>query len=420
MGADSERVLVVSDLHLGDKGSLEDFHHDEAFTAFLAAYGKLGNTRLILNGDFIDYLQIQPLGALTVPTAVNKTESAFEQHGPVLRALATFSRTGNRVTVVEGNHDIELLFPKVREAFRSAFHAAGGDLGKLEFADSVVADYPYFHIEHGHQADRLNRFDYSALLANEKTETLSFPWGSRFVHRVFNNVEPEYPFIDKIRPESAAALILYLVDRKLFRTVFIPFMGLETEDWLGRLRLASLAQPQAGAKGPSGEDPLGGFASEWTDMFDSLETLEYYGPAAASDAAAKGKVIDSVVSEFIVRLNESAQKRRNSKTAYDAVAAKKCIERTGAQLVVYGHTHHAGRLVLGDGKSYINSGTWTPLLDLPTKMGTREWLQKLASPGNYPVTNMPSFVDIVRDGTHQRAELMYWDPRSNTTVPGGY
>src|SRR5215471_825452 len=123
MGADSERVLVVSDLHLGDKGSLEDFHHDEAFAAFAAAYGKLGNTRLILNGDFIDYLQIQPLGALTVLAAVTKTKSVFDEHRSVLLALANFSRAGNRVTVVEGNHDIELLFPKVREAFRNAFHA---------------------------------------------------------------------------------------------------------------------------------------------------------------------------------------------------------------------------------------------------------------------------------------------------------
>ena len=309
MATDSGRVVVVSDLHLGDKGSLEDFHHDESFAVFAAAYGNLGNTRLILNGDFIDYLQIQPLGALTVPAAVTKTKSVFDQHGPVLQALANFSRTGNRVTLVEGNHDIELLFPKVREAFRSAFHAAGGDVEKLEFADSVVADYPYFHIEHGHQADRLNQFDYRALLANEKTETLNFPWGSRFVHRVFNNVEPDYPFIDKVRPESAAALILYLVDQKLFRTLFIPFMGLEIEDWLGRLRLASLTQPQADAKGPSGEEPLGAFATEWTDMFDSLQTLEYYFPAAASDAAAKGKVVDSVVSELIVRLNENAQRR---------------------------------------------------------------------------------------------------------------
>jgi|SRR5579871_392276 len=412
------RTLVVSDLHLGDRGSLEDFYQDEAFAAFTAFYGKAGNAQLILNGDFIDYLQVQPLGALTVPAAVEKTRVVLERHGVVLKALADFTSAGNRLTVVEGNHDIELLFPKVRDAIRGALKEAGGDLEWFELTRSVVAEYPYFHIEHGHQADRLNRFDYGALLSNERTEALNLPWGSRFVHRVFNSIEPDYPFIDKIRPESAAALILYLVDRPLFRTLFVPFMGLKVEDWMGQLRLARSVAPDAYGKGSDCDGVWNAFAAQWSELWDFLERLERYG-SQPSSGGAKG-ISDEAVSEIILSLNEAAKRPINSRTAYDAVAARKLAEQTGVQLIVYGHTHHAGRIDFGKGQSYINSGTWTALLNLPAKRETQAWLRKLGASENYPTINMPSFVEIRRDGPYQEAQLQYWDPRSNTVVAGGY
>src|SRR5207245_5652872 len=54
-------TLVVSDLHLGAEASLDDFYSDDDFADFLRYHAERHpEIHLIINGDWIDYLQIDP------------------------------------------------------------------------------------------------------------------------------------------------------------------------------------------------------------------------------------------------------------------------------------------------------------------------------------------------------------------------
>ena len=191
----SNRYLVVSDLHLGDvenhpdgwkahKASrfvpddglrelLEEFveeaHEDEALT-------------LVLNGDVFDFDLVTavpspprwPLRRVerscgmdaTEEKSVWKLEHILADHGVFLGALAALAAAGHTIVYVMGNHDRELHFPAVREAFVSAICAAGEERG-LVVPEAPVRFEPWFfyvpgevYAEHGQQYDFYCSFRY--------------------------------------------------------------------------------------------------------------------------------------------------------------------------------------------------------------------------------------------------------------------
>jgi UDP-2,3-diacylglucosamine pyrophosphatase LpxH len=419
------KVVVISDLHLGDNAYLEDFSADSAFLAFLHWYAKEPETHLILNGDTIDFLQTQPLGAYTLHSAPAKVRAVAGAHPLAMQALADFTQAGNQISVLEGNHDIEFLFDAPRKAFLHCLTAAGADASRIRFQRSTLVEAPHYHIEHGHQADRLNRFDYDNLLLDRHIESLNYPWGSYFVHRVFNHVEPEYRFIDKIRPESAAALLLRLVDPDRFHRFILPFLGLKLEDViedrLDKLRLAAVrVRPMADflMKGASGEDDaLAAFSADWAPVLDDLVLLENEKPRVSSgEFVSKGRVSDFMLEKLIVHLQNSSHQAIQRSAEYVAAAANRSYF-SKAKVVVFGHTHHALRHNLPDGAHYLNSGTWTPLLRIPDREPGRDWVEQLKTRKNYPTISRPSFVEIAIEGQHTMARLMSWNPEGGYAVP---
>ena len=413
------RLLVVSDLHLGDNGSLEDFTCDQAFADLLNEYGPKGPTELVLNGDIVDFLQVQPLGALTVDAAPLKLETIFSRHPLVMPALARFANRGNTITLIEGNHDIEFLFPKVREKFVELYTTAGGEAARLQYSKLSRVEYPHVHIEHGHQYDEVNSFDYGNLFTQETTGTLRLPWGSRFVLRVFNNVEPRFRFIDKVRPEKAAALLLFLLDRDLFVENAIPLLGLTVEGWLNQIRMDFLKRPTSGwiPKGETSElpwDVIDALNESLNDMM-ILEQTRTIDEALISKGAG-----GSAARRIIERLNSGWKSSLSKANSYDVRAAEQITKEGPAQFVIFGHTHHAGVKRFASGCHYINSGTWTPLLDFPYAKDTDQWLIDAMDAAKYPVTNSPTFVrvQIVEDSCN--AELMTWNAARRCAEPAGY
>ncbi|MFY9561221.1 MAG: hypothetical protein WAQ52_13385 [Terriglobales bacterium] len=249
-------LLVISDLHLSEgirphskKYSLkEDFFFDREFARFLAHYqnpSEWGGKKwhLIINGDLLDLLQVTAYrdapAALHRPSkhpeygldcgeleSVYKLGKIVEGHGEFFQALAEFVAGGNLLSVIKGNHDVELHYPAVRKAFlerlqnayesiRTAEAITESGASRIKAETVQFPDWFYYEegllwVEHGNQYDRVNVFPYflSPLLPKapgrsaERVNEIDLPWGSLFVRYLFNKIETVEPFADNIKPQA--------------------------------------------------------------------------------------------------------------------------------------------------------------------------------------------------------------------------
>jgi len=189
----------------------------------------------------------------------------------------------------------------------------------------------------------------------------------------------------------------------------IPALGLTAESWLDRLRVASLSAISRFSKGREDDRDLSAWAADWSDILDTIETAEQMGDFAEAGDHAKGKRMDAGLRRLILHLQNSAEKKLLGDGLSDVKAAREIADRTGADTVIFGHTHFAGNWDIGGGRSYLNSGTWTPLLRIPEPETGEAWLAQLRSRQHYPVSNRPSYVKIERDGETTRCSLQFWE-----------
>ena len=241
----SEATLVVSDLHLSSEEALDDFYSDQEFAEFLeyhaATYDRV---HLVINGDWVDFLQTDPRPArstkealkqldleeiwpinVTEDQAVAGLEKVATRHAAFFAALRTFlepGAPGRRLSVLRGNHDVELAFPKVQARLRQL-------LGEPDTAALAFPSLGWFdahagvYVEHGSQYDAWNALSRAddPFLDPARTR-LEVPWGSVQVKTFWNRVEPEFPHIDKIRPMLDSVLSM-LVQRPTFMVLKFDF-----------------------------------------------------------------------------------------------------------------------------------------------------------------------------------------------------
>ncbi|NOZ01799.1 MAG: GNAT family N-acetyltransferase [Deltaproteobacteria bacterium] len=179
------RYLVVSDLHLADAEDHADgwkaykhsrYFFDDAFDDLLGRFvsrSRPGDSlTLILNGDILDFdivtavpdpapwpvsrsehrTGLEP----TEERSVWKTRLILAAHPVFLRALAGFLQKGHRMVFLMGNHDREVHFPSVQKAIRDA-------IGPVP--DEAIRFEPWFYyvegeiyVEHGQQYDYYSSF----------------------------------------------------------------------------------------------------------------------------------------------------------------------------------------------------------------------------------------------------------------------
>src|SRR6185295_11179573 len=126
------------------------------------------------------------------------------------------------ITILMGNHDVELAFPEVWAVLRDAILAgAPADAGpRLIF----VADRTTYrttingvlvHVEHGNKDDAWNAINYTQLVdaAETGTSEFAYPPGTKLVYEMMNGVKDELQFVDVLKPEVPAVLLLLMVLR---------------------------------------------------------------------------------------------------------------------------------------------------------------------------------------------------------------
>jgi hypothetical protein len=213
------QLIIIGDLHLSEGWNPEtkrlsrneDFFFDLNFHRFLqhlagrAERGKFFY-RLIINGDFVDFLQFTSvpddesisgekiskrerelgLGTSAVKT-LWKLNILMNGHWIFFNALKEFIARGNEVIIIPGNHDIEWMIPEVQQKFKEKLSSDILEDKKTDFANRIQF-VPWFYydpllsvyVEHGSQYDDLNSFDYF-LFPFRRDRTLELPAGSFFV-----------------------------------------------------------------------------------------------------------------------------------------------------------------------------------------------------------------------------------------------
>lgn len=218
-----ESVLVISDIHLGEDVLNEGPEHlsgyirilNRELTDFVRSHAQMddGDRRwhLVINGDMFDFVKVSirpgeedeqvsfehldeledhdSLAGLpnTPEVVVWKLGRILEIHRPLFVAMAEFLFAGNRISIIEGNHDAEFYFPEVQASLRDFVIDEAKkmarkkgvsekeeaevleELGRrLIFSPWFTASSGRFHIEHGHQHDALCSFEYNLIPLNAK------------------------------------------------------------------------------------------------------------------------------------------------------------------------------------------------------------------------------------------------------------
>lgn len=204
--------LVISDLHLGtgrvlDNGAvnpLEEFYFEEKLVEFLHYYTTGQYTdfdvELIINGDFLNFLQIDYKGhyltVITENVSLEKLKHIVLGHPRAFEAMRKFAAIeGNMITYVVGNHDQAVMWPGVRAYLNKVLDCSVQYKNLVYFFDGV-------HIEHGHMHEAANRFDPRKFFLKKDLPDpiLNLPFGSHFFIDFVMKIKFIYPHIDKIRP----------------------------------------------------------------------------------------------------------------------------------------------------------------------------------------------------------------------------
>lgn len=453
-------VYVLSDLHLGpgkdpatrDWVRTEDFRFDDAFVRFIGRISMGPQpVELVIAGDFIEYPQILPELALSSPEddlgcseeeSLRRTEVVLGRrpdvasgHPAIFQALRRFISAGNTVTLLVGNHDVELFWPQVWDLLTEAIcpRGARGALLRRPFSYTVgSASRGRVYIEHGQEHDPSNRYGLpdAPPFGEDRygVRRIQRCWGTLFVDKVFNQLEPTYWFIDNIKPQTRAlqlglrnnigftAQALLMVLRFLLTSsppigdVILSSLDNEVEQ-LDQRSVDRLAENLA-------DDDVRSFLHTRRDDSDFYGSLEQDLSAIAEgewrrlrQGLTQRLTLERLAPMPPNPLVEQAAPAglAEARDAY-MIAARAAMERDPRiGTVVMGHTHTPvdGRkqpLRLRDGRSglYFNTGTWTPLLrNLP---GVVYSWSELSDPSNY--ASVKTYVALTPDpeGAY-RAEL---------------
>lgn len=321
--------FVISDCHLsagaffeGKLNPHEEFFFDDEMADLIeyyssGAYGGRTEVELVIAGDFFDYLNVPYQGRFdsetTEEVALYKTEAMIRAHPKVMAALRKFASEPNKhITYLIGNHDAELFFDRVKERITREWDPAGHypSAHVTLVSDRTYLKYPEgVEIHHGNQEEAANELDFEhPFLENSAgRKVLKLPWGSIYVLKVINRLKMERKHIDKIRPIKAFVFFGLFLD---------PFF---TVKYL--------------------------FVSSYYFLKTKIqEVLHFSGGIRKGVAQVRQEL------QLFQTLEEEAR------AILDA--------REEVKTVIFGHTHRPMNQIWPDGKQYINTGTWTKMINL--------------------------------------------------------
>lgn len=396
------RVFVISDLHMGGVQPTMMSRPVELanfINSLPSRRAKDERLELVIAGDFVDFLSIPPFAGLTTDPseAVRKLQSVMSKSpfGVVFDALGRFLVDGHQLTLLVGNHDVELTLPNVQSALITHLGVTEHDV--LFIDDNRAYRVGNLLIEHGNRYDGANENDWSGLRAMASAlsrgemppDRVEVSAGSRLVECLISPLKGDYPFIDLLQPQGELVALLLLA--------FEPSLAFEFSK-LGKLLKAKRLE----GKNITGLQPgetrhvafSGGthrdvelervFGKNYQTLISSSEAVSAWDVILAawhsredslSEILDRGDIIpiDRIeqlrVAMRLLLLTDESDKLDGDTEQYGA-AAKRMIETSKGTIetVVMGHTHLARHIGSADRASYINTGSWADVIRVPVEV----------------------------------------------------
>jgi UDP-2,3-diacylglucosamine pyrophosphatase LpxH len=397
------KTVVLSDLHLGTGQGYDIFAGGEALPAFLDTLTR-EPTRVVLNGDTVDFLMNEDPLELQVARAVEQAQAlvAAPSTAAVFKALGRVLAAGGEGVLRLGNHDVELALAEVQAVLRQALGQPPEVAQRLLFQRG---DAPWVLevggarvlLAHGEQDDPWNKVDHAHLPGpgapkGADPARYCYSAGSLLVKKLLNPLKRQYGlrFADLLMPDFQGALLAALAINpgavrlafqasslhmgwQLLRRSLTPvtFSLEEAEPDLGlaeRVEAAGLtAQELQAFERVAGEGPLH-FSDDDPAMLGARQKL---GRSALLSYAWLHRMAAGDAGEHYYRL---------APTRGEWAEARRLAQKFQANAVLMGHTH-AARWRREEDLLYVNSGTWIWLIRLPSPEAPRtawaDFLQEL-------------------------------------------
>lgn len=437
------QLFISSDWHLGgDLDNVENggprvgssiFRSTRELTRFLDSIGVSaknfnGITEVVVNGDMVDFLApdrefpYTPIAwqndAAVIRQQLDRIANRFvlsDGNGP-FKSLRSLVQSGCELTILLGNHDVELSLPDVRRHFQIL---TAGAAGRMRFVhDGEAYTRGKLLIEHGNQYDPFNALDYN-LLRQERSHLsrglkvddskrgerfFAPPPGSSIVVDIVNATIGKAPFLNLLKPEIGAAVPLLLAffpeTRSFFETLFRHGWKLFPQA-IGNTKQLNPALMSGNDESPyqslndflqysmgDGAEPFlsppsrSGQLSGVTDKLDSLMRFLEAQASKAIDLTCPWVVYDKLRTSMdkarlgLVRLalknvRDSDNFDLHTEAERYLAPSREMTEFGGFDVVVFGHTHFPKDVELPHGR-YFNAGTWADVLRLPSGIGSED------------------------------------------------
>ncbi|HET7152289.1 MAG TPA: hypothetical protein VFJ29_00865, partial [Candidatus Kapabacteria bacterium] len=239
-------------------------------------------------------------------------------------------------------------------------------LPNITFIDDTVIIDKQIYIEHGHKYDKFTTVLGKPTIGKHNEE-INIPFGSFFNRYLVNKLELKYPFYDNVRPQDN---ILHMLMRDdFFMGLKVLFFYLPFAIRMVRKRyLRYMLKPLSGyllAIGVPALIALFLWGNRLLALYNSLSSnapqtttmlgiAENYGVGLLKDGAVL--FLGYLFSRFIahVQLNEPESLLEPGKT--------KLLGNPQYCCVTMGHTHNPEQFE-ADGRWYINTSTWIPVIE---------------------------------------------------------
>jgi UDP-2,3-diacylglucosamine pyrophosphatase LpxH len=257
--------------------------------------------------------------------------------------------------------------------------------GKKHMVCEQIEFCPWFYhepgllwVEHGHQYDGMNSFDYFLHPYLPRSSELMLPAGSFFVRYLFNKVEQKHPFADNIKPTSAYVRkywLSLLASPRILEHVRYFWEIIRKSNTFDTWKLKPLEK--------ANRESVKAEALRFGIDQDRLEKLQrFWVPSFLYNESKAGNLW-----RFVTYSPGDVYRR----------TAKRIADSLGVRYVIFGHTHEADLCSLPrpDFAEYANAGTWTKIFcNSPADRLLKEEQESV-------------FVQILKD-EENRLELLKW------------
>lgn len=235
---DEYSILVISDIHLGEDVSEEIQDNSNKYIKALndelalfvnshTSFSSDGHQwHLVINGDMFDFtreqepnleealerwIQREEIQASETAQGLEDTDAPkpaslthfetrlsllriLEVHRPLFTELGRFLCAGNKLTMINGNHDAEFYFEDMQDILRGFICSEAEKLnepgsltieqiaGAISFQQWFEASPSFYHLEHGHQYDELCSFEHQLVpLDHSRAKAVATPMSHKIL-----------------------------------------------------------------------------------------------------------------------------------------------------------------------------------------------------------------------------------------------